>query len=476
MADIQHVAPELFLLLAAATLLVVSGYWKQQQQLTAISAITALVMSTILAATAPGGTVFAGSFINDTMSTVLKVAMLLSAAIALLYSEPNLKTHNRNRREHYVLGLFAMLGGCLMVSAQNMLLLYTGLELMSLSMIAMVAVHQGQSLRLEAAMKYFTLSAMASGVLLYGMSMLYGASGSLQFAEIANATNQDNGFIVLGLVFTMAGIAFKLGAVPFHAWVPDVYEGATAPVTLFIGSAPKIAAFAMAARILTEALPQLQDTWIPMLAILAALSVILGNLAAIMQQNIRRMLGYSTIAHMGFMLLGMLTATEQGFAASMHYTIIYIIMSTGALGLITILGSKGEDITTIDQTRGLANKHPIAALAMLIILFSMAGIPPFAGFWAKWLVLAEALQAGYIKLAILAVSCSVAGAFYYLRIIRYMYFEQTEEQTEEEQEQKEQKQLPKLAMTIVAINATALLALGIIPDTILTWCMASFSF
>lgn len=473
MNDITRASPELFLLLAGTTLLVASGYWKKQQHLTCVGAVVALLMTAALALGLPqsDATAFSGSFIHDTLAAVLKVAMAIAAAIAFIYSEKHLQIHNRNCREHYILGMFAILGGCLMVSAQDMLVIYTGLELLSLSLIAMVAVHRGEHIRFEAAMKYFTLSAMASGVLLYGMSMLYGASGSLQFVDIATAIQQapEDGIAVLGLIFTIAGVAFKIGAAPFHAWIPDVYEGAPAPVTLFIGSAPKVAAFGMAARLLTEALPHMQEMWVPMLAMMAGLSVVIGNLAAIMQKNIRRMLGYSAIAHMGFMLLGMLDASDQGFAAAMFYSIIYLIMSTGALGLISILGGRGKEIINIEDTKGLAAKQPLAALCMLVLLFSMAGIPPFAGFWAKWMVLAQALQAGYIKLAILAVVCSVAGAFYYLRIIRMMYFE------EPEQDQTEQSKIPAPVLALVAVNTAAILLLGILPTSLLDLCLASFS-
>ena len=473
MNDITRAAPELFLLLAGSSLLVVSGYWKRQQQLTAVGAVLALTMGAALAWMLPPSTeaIFANSFVHDTMAAVLKTVMLLSAAAAFIYSERHLRVHDRNRREHYVLGIFATLGGCLMVSAQNMLVMYTGLELLSLSLISMVAVHKGHHIRLEAAMKYFTLSAMASGVLLYGMSMLYGASGSLQFSQIADAIQQspDSGIVVLGLVFTMAGIAFKIGAAPFHAWVPDVYEGAPTPVTLFVGSAPKIAAFGMAARMLTEALPHLQHMWVPMLAVLAGLSIVLGNLAAIMQKDIRRMLGYSTIAHMGFMLLGMMSASAQGFAVAMFYAVAYLVMSTGALGIITMLGSGGREMGDIKDFRGLASRHPVAALCMLALLFSMAGIPPFVGFWAKWMVLAEALQAGYVKLAVLAVAASVAGAFYYLRIIRMMYFEQAPQELEGQQ-----RPATPIALAVAAVNAAAVLALGVVPESILHLCVASF--
>ena len=315
-------------------------------------------------------------------------------------------------------------------------------------------------------MKYFVLGALASGMLLYGMSLIYGVSGTLDLAEISGfvaGQQGDNVILVLGLVFVLVGIAFKLGAVPFHMWVPDVYEGAPTPVTLFISSAPKMAAFGMLMRLLVDGLSALQDDWTGMLAILAVLSMGIGNIIAIAQSNLKRMLAYSTIAHVGFLFLGIIAGSASGYAASMFYIITYALMSMGGFGMIIWLGRAGFEAYRLDDFKGLNDRNPWFAFLMLILMLSMAGVPPFVGFWAKWSVLREVIVAEYTWLAVVAVAFAIIGLFYYLRIVRLMYFERPEEP------------MPVASTSemrvMMSTNALAILALGVYPGGLLALCV-----
>ncbi len=337
------------------------------------------------------------------------------------------------RGEFFALALFATLGMMVMISANHLLTLYLGLELLSLSLYAMVALQRDSARATEAAMKYFVLGALASGMLLYGMSMLYGATGTLEITELAQLSMDGvraQAVLVFGLVFIVAGLGFKLGAVPFHMWVPDVYQGAPTAVTLFLGSAPKFAAFAIVMRLLAQALgaEMLVDEWRQMLMIMAVLSLAIGNLTAIMQTNLKRMLAYSTISHMGFLLLGVLSGTIDGYGAGMFYVVVYVLMTLGAFGIILLLTRGGFEAEELDDYKGLNQRSPWYAFLMLLLMFSMAGIPPTVGFYAKLSVLQAVVQIGLWWVAVIAVIFSLIGAFYYLRIVKLMYFDAPQDQ------------------------------------------------
>ena len=371
------------------------------------------------------------------------------------------------RGEFFALALFATLGMMVMISANSFLTLYLGLELQSLSLYAMVALRREDKAATEAAMKYFVLGALASGMLLYGMSMLYGATGSLDIGEVAETivNGEANGpVLVFGLVFIVAGIGFKLGAVPFHMWVPDVYQGAPTAVTLFIGSAPKLAAFAFAMRLLVEALPELAADWGDMLIILAVLSLAIGNITAIAQSNLKRMLAYSTISHIGFLLLGILSGTTDGYSASMFYVVTYVLMTLASFGMILLLSHEGFEAENLDDFKGLNQRSPWYAFIMLLVMFSLAGVPPTVGFYAKLSVLQAVIDAGYVWLAVFAVIFSLIGAFYYLRVVKLMYFDTPEVTT---------AIAPRPEMKLLlSINGLALLFFGILPQPLMGFCIA----
>jgi len=401
---------------------------------------------------------FNGTFVSDTMSTLLKAFILLTTYFVFFYSKIYLRARGLFKGEYFVLGLFAVLGMMVLVSAHSLLTVYLGLELLSLSLYAMVAMNRESSTASEAAMKYFVLGALASGMLLYGMSMIYGATGTLDLAAIREhvaGLESPSLILILGLVFVIVGIAFKLGAVPFHMWVPDVYEGAPTSVTLFIGSAPKIAAFGMLVRLLVDGLPGMQGE-----------SMGVGNIIAIAQTNLKRMLAYSTIAHVGFLFLGIIAGSEAGYSASMFYIIVYAFMSLGGFAMIVLLGHADFEADRIEDFRGLNERSPWYAFLMLILMMSMAGVPPFLGFWAKWWVLQEIVAAGMTWLAVVAIIFSIIGVFYYLRVIRMMYFEKAENPE------------PVVAASdmrmMVSTNALAILALGIYPGGLLALCVSAF--
>ncbi len=407
-----------------------------------------------------------GLFIDDPLSDVLKLFLYLSTAIVMVVSRDYLRARGLYKGEFFVLALFALLGMMVMVSASHFLTLYLGLELLSLSLYAMVALQRDSAIATEAAMKYFVLGALASGMLLYGMSMVYGVTGSLALGEIAQRLADGTDLripLVLGIVFIVAGLAFKLGAVPFHMWVPDVYHGAPTAMTQFIGSAPKIAAFAFVLRILGQGLESQVAEWRDMLIILAVLSMALGNFAAIAQSNLKRMLAYSTISHMGFMLLGILAGTQNGYGSAMFYVLVYALMSLGGFGMILLLSRAGFEADQLDDFRGLNRRSPWLAFLMLLLMFSMAGVPPTVGFYAKLSVLQAVVEIGYVWLAVAAVLFSLVGAFYYLRIVKLMYFDDPHDTA------------PIAASTdtriLMSVNGLAVLALGILPQPLMAVCV-----
>jgi NADH-quinone oxidoreductase subunit N len=407
---------------------------------------------------------FSGSYIADPLSRVLKLFTLLIVGVVLIYSHGYLGDKGLLKGEYHLLGLFATLGMFVMISAHSLITIYLGLELMSLAMYAMVAFDRESPVAAESAMKYFVLGAIASAVLLYGMSILYGLTGSLQLDVISLSleSGAGNTAVMLATALVIVGIAFKFGAVPFHNWVPDVYHGAPTSTTLFIGTAPKLAAFAMMARLLITALNTEIAAWQPILETLAVLSIVIGNLVAIAQTNIKRMLAYSTIAHVGFILLGFSTATEQGFQAALFYTIVYAIMAAGAFGIVILMCHRGFDTEELSDFKGLNARSPWFAGMMLLLLVSMIGIPPFVGFFAKLNVLAALLDSGSTLLAVIAVLLSVVGAFYYLRVIRYMYFEEPDD--------KSPLQAGFDVRVLVSVNGLAMLLLGVFASPLLEIC------
>ena len=410
---------------------------------------------------------FSGTFVADPMASVLKLGIYIAVAVMLVYSRPYLQARGLFRGEFFVLTLTAMLGMMVMVSANHLLTLYLGLELLSLSLYATVALQRDSAVATEAAMKYFVLGALASGMLLYGMSMLYGATGTLELitmAEVISGGAADGTLLVFGLVFIVAGLGFKLGAVPFHMWVPDVYHGAPTAVTLLVSSAPKLAAFAFVMRILVFGLgaEYLAAQWQWMLIIMAVLSLAIGNVTAIAQTNLKRMLAYSTISHMGFMLLGILSGSSDGYAAAMFYVVVYVLMNLGTFGMILLLSRAGFEADNLDDFKGLNQRSPWYAFIMLLLMFSMAGVPPVVGFYAKLSVLWAVIDAGYVWLALIAVLFSLIGAFYYLRIVKLMYFDGPAD-------------LAPIApgagvRWVLSANGIAMLLFGILPGPLMTLC------
>ncbi len=407
-----------------------------------------------------------GLFVDDPLSDVLKLFLYLTVAVVLVYSRDYLRQRGLYKGEFFVLALFALLGMMVMVSASHFLTLYLGLELLSLSLYAMVALQRDSGVATEAAMKYFVLGALASGMLLYGMSMVYGVTGSLGLGDIAIALQDGTDLripLVFGIVFIVAGLAFKLGAVPFHMWVPDVYHGAPTAMTLFIGSAPKIAAFAFVIRILGQGLESQVGDWRSMLVILAVLSMALGNIAAIAQSNLKRMFAYSTISHMGFMLLGILAGSQNGYGGAMFYVLVYALMSLGGFGMILLLSRAGFEADQLEDFKGLNRRSPWLAFMMLLLMFSMAGVPPTVGFYAKLSVLQAVVEIGYVWLAVAAVLFSLIGAFYYLRIVKLMYFDAPHDMS------------PITASpdmrVVMSANGLAILVLGIVPQPLMAVCI-----
>ncbi len=474
LADIAPLAPELTLILGAFALLMLDLFVDERRRIvTHVGAIAVLLVAALLIVTGAGGhgVVMDGMFVRDTMADVLKVTLLLVSALALGYGWTFLRERGLYKGEVPVLTLFSVAGMMLLVSAGNMTMVYLGLELLALSSYALVAIDRDSPLSSEAAMKYFVLGALASGMLLYGMSLVYGATQTLDLAQISTAATQiagpDRLLLLTGMVFMLVGIAFKFGAAPFHMWLPDTYQGAPTPITLFIGSAPKLAAFGMTYRLLESGVGPLGDQWHLLVAGLAALSLAIGNVVAIAQTNLKRMLAYSTISHVGFLFLGIAGGTPAGYAAAMFYAICYAIMSAAAFGAIIVLSRKGFEADRIDDFKGLNARSPWMAGLVLCIMASLAGVPPFLGFWAKLVVLRAALQGDLMWLAIVGIVFAVIGAFYYLRVNKVMYFD---EPTGGPVTMR--PGTPLRAM--FSVNALALLGLGLYWSPIMAWCQKAF--
>ena len=446
--NLVPVYAEIFLLIAASTILLIDMFLSEaKRSLTYYLSLATLAVCAYLSWVdySAGTTVytFNNMFVSDPMANLLKLFTYLAVGMTLIYSrqyvgERGMVSGNLGG-EFYVLALFAMLGQMIMISANNMLIIYLGLELMSLSLYALVALRRDHAVSTEAAMKYFILGALASGFLLYGISMLYGATGTLDISAISMVSasaSANHTILVFGIVFVVAGLAFKLGAVPFHMWVPDVYQGSPTAVTLLLGAAPKIAAFAICIRLLAEGLRSMAIDWQQMLMVLAVMSLAIGNLTAIAQTNLKRMLAYSTIAQVGFVLLGLLSGVVAGrddptnamaagaYSAAMYYTITYVLTTLGTFGLIMLLARSGFEAEELNDFKGLSKRSPWFAAVMSIMLFSLAGVPPMMGFAAKFAVLQSVLNTGAIWLTVLAVMFSLIGAFYYLRVVKVMWFDE----------------------------------------------------
>lgn len=464
------VLPEIFVLVMVSLILVIDAALGDDKRYVAYAlSLATLAGAAFLTLRDLAGTpliTLGGLVVDDPLSDALKVFLYLTVAVGLVYSRDYLRERGLYKGEFFALALFALLGMMVMVSASHFLTLYLGLELLSLSLYAMVGLQRKSSVATEAAMKYFVLGALASGMLLYGMSMVYGVTGSLALGDIAQALADGTDLripLVFGIVFVVAGLAFKLGAVPFHMWVPDVYHGAPTAMTLFIGSAPKIAAFAFVVRILGQGLESQVAEWRDMLVVLAVLSMAVGNIAAIAQSNLKRMLAYSTISHMGFMLLGILAGSQAGYGSAMFYVLVYALMSLGGFGMILLLSRAGFEADQLDDFRGLNRRSPWLAFVMLLLMFSMAGIPPTVGFYAKLAVLQSVVEIGYVWLAVVAVLFSLIGAFYYLRIVKLMYFDAPHDTAP--------IAASPDARVLMSANGLTVLALGVLPQPLMAVCV-----
>ena len=469
--------PEIFLLVMACVVLVVDVFIEEgRRNLTySLSQLTLLVTAALITLGEADQRVLAFNdmFIQDPLADTLKLFILAITFVIFVYSRDYLRDRDIFKGEFFVLGLFGVLGMMIMVSSNNLLLLYLGLELMSLCLYAMVAFDRDNGNASEAAMKYFVLGAIASGMLLYGMSILYGLSGSLAIADVAEAVSaveqgSDSQLgLVFALVFIVVALAFKLGAVPFHMWIPDVYQGSPTAVTAYISSAPKIAGFAIIIRLLVEGLGGLHADWQMMLVILAVLSMAAGNIIAIAQTNIKRMLAYSTISHVGFILLGILAGTADGYSSAMFYTLAYAIMSLGGFGIVLYMSRAGFEAEELDDYRGLNQRSPWFAFMMLILMFSMAGVPPTLGFWAKLAVLSAVVDINMTWLAVVAVVFSIIGLFYYLRVIKLMYFDDAVDT--------QPISCGRDMQIALSTNSVAILALGLYPAGLMSICAAVFN-
>jgi len=420
--------PELTLAIGGMALLMLGvGGREDRGELVLWLSAAVLVLSGIFVAMGEGTvTAFSGSFIADPYARMLKLLALFGAAVALIMTRDFWRDDGGIKFEYPVLVLFATTGMLMMISAHDLMALYVGLELQSLSLYVVAAFKRDSSRSSEAGLKYFVLGALSSGMLLYGASLIYGFTGSTEFTQIANAVQPSGANIglIFGLVFLLTGFAFKISAVPFHMWTPDVYEGAPTPVTAFFAAAPKIAAMALFVRVVITAFPAVTDQWQQIVIFLSIASMGLGAFAAIGQRNIKRLMAYSSIGHMGFALVGLAAGTEQGVQGVIVYLAIYLVMTLGTFAVVLSLRRDGKMVEDIAQLAGLSRTKPLMALALAVLLFSLAGIPPLAGFFAKFYVFLAAIEAGLYPLAVIGVLLSVVGAFYYLRIVKLMYFDE----------------------------------------------------
>jgi NADH-quinone oxidoreductase subunit N len=467
--SLAPVTPEICLVVAVCLILLVDVFAGERRTgLTATLTLLALAVSAALtvayAHVAERTVLLHGMYVADELAWVLKLAGFLVVAVALLYSRAYLENRQIMRGEYYVLSLTALLGIFVLVSANNLVTVYLGVELLALSVYALVAFDRDSGLSAESAMKYFVLGAIASGALLYGMSLVYGLTGTLDLTEIAARLYAPSSLgVTMGLAFIVVAVAFKLGAVPFHMWLPDVYEGAPTSVTLFIGTVPKIAYFALALRLLAQGLSGTVLEWTQMLAALAVLTLIIGNVVALVQTNLKRMLAYSTIANVGFILLGFVAGTPDGYSAALYYTLQYVLVALGSFGVILLSSRRGYEADRLEDYKGLHQRDPLLAFAMMLLMFSTAGVPPLVGFWAKLRIFQALWETNHLWLVILAAAMSVVGAYYYLRVIKLMYFDDPVGDAP----------APVRAggeRFALGLNAAAVLLLGVLPGPLLNLC------
>ena len=473
-AELWPLLPDLVLAFSAFALLLFDLFFDVRQRgWTQLLALLVLMLVGLLAATGTGGhgVVMHEMFVRDGLSDLAKGVICFASAATLAYGFEYLKERDSYKGEVPVLILFATLGMLLLTSSNNLVMVYIGLEMLALCSYALVALERDNPLATEAGMKYFVLGALASGMLLYGMSLIYGAAGSLDLQAI-HAVAADPGananLLMAGMVFVVAGLAFKLGAAPFHMWLPDVYQGAPTPITMFIGAAPKVAAFIMAYRLLENGLGPIDAQWRMLVAGLSALSLIVGNLMALAQTNLKRMLAYSTVSHIGFLLMGLAGGGAEGYSAALFYAVIYAMTTIAAFGAIVLMSRKGFEAEEISDYRGLAQRNPWIAFLVLCVMASLAGVPPFIGFFAKLDVINAAMQGGMLWLAIIGIVFAVVGAFYYLRVIKAMYFEKPGEGIEIHPRDNRGMRV------LFAVNALSLLVLSLGINPLLAWCRQVF--
>jgi NADH-quinone oxidoreductase subunit N len=464
--------PEAWLALAACVILMLDVFGGHKHRgVTATATMFALLLGVVLISSfgmvLTRTLLFHGLYVADGLGTFLKLAGFVTMATAIFYSQEYLEQRSMLGGEYYVLCLTGLLGVFVLISANSLLTLYLGIELLTLSLYALVAFDRDSGIAAEAAIKYFVLGAIGSGTLLYGMSILYGLAGTLDLDTLSAIVRNgpDLGFII-GVAFVVAAIAFKFGAVPFHMWVPDVYQGAPTSVTMFIATVSNLGSFALIARLLSHGLAGLPSIWTQMLGAVAVISLLLGNVVAIAQSNLKRMLAYSAIANAGFVLLGFATGHAAGYQAALYFTIAYVITTLAAFGLILVLSASGFEHDEIADFKGLSTRDPMLAALMLVVMFSTAGVPPFIGFWAKLWIIQALLGSGHTWLATFAVLISVVGAFYYLRVVWFMYFEAP-------QERAEAVRRPRMRL-ILLINTLAVAVLGLLPNSLLDICQRLF--
>ena len=467
-ASLAPALPEIYLALMICVVLMVDVFAGPKRRglsatFTQFTLLLGAALTAFLSRVTERTVLFDGLYVADELAWVLKLAGFLFVAFALLYSRTYLERRGILKGEYFVLALTALLGVFVLASANSMLTVYVGVELLALSVYAMVAFDRENGIAAESAMKYFVLGAIASGTLLYGMSMIYGMTGTLSLDEIAARLHgTPNLGVVLGLVFIVVAVAFKLGAVPFHMWLPDVYHGAPTSVTLFIGTAPKLAYFALAYRLLGHGLQGVSGDWTQMLTALAVLTLFVGNLVALAQTNIKRLLAYSTIANVGFIVLGFVTGTAGGYSASLYYTLVYVLTALGSFGVVILSSRKGFEADQLEDYKGLYKRDPLLAFIMMVLMFSTAGVPPFVGFWAKLRIMQELWVTGHTWLVLIAAGVSVIGAYYYLRIVKLMYFDAPVDQPGTDRQ-------TGVRMAL-GFNAAAVVVLGLLPGPLLDLC------
>jgi NADH-quinone oxidoreductase subunit N len=469
-ASVAPATPEIYLAVAACAILLVEAFAGEKRRgladsLTLIVLVVGALVTAVFGHVSARTTLFHGLYVADELGYALKLAGFLIVAVTLVYSRAYLDQRDIMRGEYDVLCLTALLGIFVLVSANSLITVYMGVELLALSVYALIAFDRESGVAAEAAMKYFVLSAIASGALLYGMSIIYGMTGSLDLDVIASRVSAGHASlgVVFGLVFIVVAVAFKLGAVPFHMWLPDVYHGAPTSVTLFISTVPQLAYFSLAFRLLTHGLASVTVEWTQMLAPLAVLTLIVGNLVAIAQSNLKRMLAYSTIANVGFILLGFTVGTPAGYSAALYYTLVYILVALGSFGVILLASRHGFEADALDDYKGLYARDPLLALIMMALMFSTAGVPPFIGFWAKLRIIQELWVTQHGALVVIAAAASVVGAFYYLRIVKLMYFDAPVTGVP-------RSMRASGARVALALNAAAVLGLGLVPGPLLDLC------